>query len=260
MINYYLKIWLLMAKNSIYAWMSKKETVAIFLFGKMVRYIFYFGFLYFLVSKSNGILGFSANQALFFTATYTLVDTLGQFFFRSVYTFRQFVVTGDFDLVLTRPINALFRSVAGGPDPIDLITIPPIIAVVVYIGSLLNPTLIGVVYYLILVINALMISLSVHIFILGTGIITLTVDQLVIIFRDFSSMGRFPIDIYKEPLKSVLTFVVPVGIMFTIPAKAILGLVSPIGVLSSVVFGIALFILSLKYWQFALKKYTSASS
>ncbi len=260
MIKFYLKIWLLMAKNSIRSWLSKKESVAVFLTGKIVRYIFYFGFLYLLVSKSKGILGFSANQALFITATYTLIDTLAQFLFRSTYTFRQLVVTGDFDNFLTKPLNPLFRSVAGGPDGIDLITIPPIIAVVVYFAVQLNPNLLNVIFYLILVLNSILIALSIHIFVLATGIITLSVDQLIIIFRDFSSMGRFPIDIYKEPLKSFLMFVVPVGIMFTVPAKALFGLVSPIGVILTLLFGVVFFVLSNKYWNFALKKYTSASS
>ncbi len=260
MIKFYLKVWVLMAKNSIRSWLSKKESVAVFLTGKIVRYTFYFGFLYFLVSKSQGILGFSANQALFITATYTLVDTLAQFLFRSTYTFRQLVVTGDFDNYLTKPLNPLFRSVAGGPDGIDLITIPPIIAVVVYFALQLNPSFINIVFYLLLVINSILIALSFHILILATGIITLSVDQLIIIFRDFTSMGRLPIDIYKEPLKSFLMFVVPVGIMFTIPAKALFGLVSPVGVISTLLFGIAFFALSNKYWNFALKKYTSASS
>ena len=260
MIKYYTKIWILMAKNSIRSWLTKKESVAVFLIGKFTRYIFYFGFLYLLVKRTNGILGFSANLALFITATYSLVDTLAQFFFRSTYTFRQLVVSGDFDLILVKPMSALFRSVAGGPDGIDLLTIPPIIAVVVYFGSLLDSSMLHIVYYLLLVLNAILISLSVHIMVLATGIITLSVDQLIIIFRDLSTMGRFPIDIYKEPVKSFLTFIVPVGLMFTVPAKAFVGLVSPIGVVSTIVFGIAFFVMSLKYWQFALRKYTSASS
>lgn len=260
MIKFYTKVWWFMAKNSVRSWLSKKESVAVFLTGKIVRYIFYFGFLYFLVKESNGILGYSPEQTLFFTATYSLIDTLGQFFFRNVYTFKQQVVSGDFDLILVKPVNPLFRSVAGGPDGIDLLTIPPIILVTIYIGSLLNPTAIDVFYYFILILNALIISLSIHILILATGIITFSVDHLIIIFRDFSSMARLPIDVYKEPLKTFLMFVVPVGIMFTVPSKSMMNLVSPLGVISSLLFGVVFFILSNKYWQFALKKYTSASS
>lgn len=249
-----------MARNAIRTWSTKKEALLIFLTGKTIRYIFYFGFLYLLVSNTKGLAGYNNYQTLFFTATYTLVDTIAQFLFRSVYTFRQLIVTGDFDLILSRPINPLFRSLFGGPDPIDLITIPPIILIVIYIGSFLSPTPINIFYYLLLVINALLISTSFHIFVLSLGIITLEIDHTVMIFRDLSSMGRLPIDIYKEPLKGIFTFIVPVGLMFSIPSKALMGLIGPLGVVSSLIFGLAIFMLALRFWNFALKKYTSASS
>lgn len=256
----YLRVYIKMAKNSFVVWFSRRSAFTIFLIGKIVRYTFYFGFLIFLVRSTNGFAGYSGNQILFFTATYVLIDTLAQFLFRSVYSFRPLVVSGDLDLVLVKPINPLFRSLLGGADPIDLITLPAIIGVVVYIGSLLNPSILHTTYYMLLVMNGIVISAAFHIAVLSLGIITMEIDHTVMIYRDLVSMGRLPIDIYKEPLKSILTFLVPVGVMVTIPAKAIMGLVSPVGIVSSLVFGIALLVLSVKFWHYGLKKYTSASS
>lgn len=249
-----------MARNAFIIWFSRRNLLAIFLTGKIIRYIFYFAFLYFLVSKTNGFLGFTPTQLLFFTSTYVLIDTLAQFFFRSTYSFRPLIISGDFDLVLAKPVNALFRSLLGGPDPMDFVTIPPLIFVTVYLGSLLSPDFIHSFYYLLLLINGIVIAAAFHIAVLSFGIITLEVDHMVMVYRDLTSMGRLPVDIYKEPLKSILTFIVPVGVMITIPAKALMGLISPIGVISSLVFGAALLMLSFKFWNFALKKYTSASS
>lgn len=260
MILFYFKVWLLMAKNSIVSWLSKKEAIFIFLFGKIVRYFFYFGFLYFLISKTNGLVGYTVYQTLFFTATYILIDTIAQFLFRSVYSFRQLVISGDLDLILLKPIKPLFRCLFGAPDPVDLITIPPIIILVAYFGSFLDPSFVHIIYYVLLVMNGLFISMAFHIFVISLGIITLEVDHTVMIFRDLSSMARVPIDIYKEPLKSILTFVVPIGLMFTIPAKGLLGLMAPIGVASALLFGFTLLTMSFRFWNFALKKYTSASS
>ena len=119
-----------MSKNSFAVWLNRGWALFFFLLGKIVRYTFYFVFLFFLVKNTNGFAGFTGNQILFFTATYLLIDTLAQFLFRSVYSFRPLVVSGDLDLVLLKPINILFRSLLGGIDFIDLITIPPIIFVV----------------------------------------------------------------------------------------------------------------------------------
>jgi len=246
----YLRVYVKMTTNSFVIWLTRRSAFTIFLIG----------FLIFLVKNTNGFAGFSGNQILFFTATYVLIDTLAQFLFRSVYSFRQLVVSGDLDLVLVKPVSPLFRSLFGGADPVDLITLPAIIGVVIYIGSLLSPTILHTTFYILLVINGLVISAAFHIAVLSLGIITTEIDHTVMIYRDLVSIGRFPIDIYKEPFKSLLTFIVPVGVMVTIPAKALIGLVSPLGIISSLIFGLALLFFSIKFWHYALKKYTSASS
>jgi len=73
-------------------------------------------------------------------------------------------------------------------------------------------------------------------------------------------MGRFPIDIYRQPVRGILTYFIPVAIMMTYPAKAFFGLVNFQGILLAIgIAGVFMFI-SLRFWNFALKKYTSASS
>jgi ABC-2 type transport system permease protein len=148
----------------------------------------------------------------------------------------------------------------GGADIIDLITIPPLAILTIYYGSLLNPSFVSVIFYLILLINGFLIATAFHIIILSLAIITLEVDHMVMIYRDMTSLGRLPIDIYKEPFKAFLTYIIPVGVMITLPAKVIMGLVSPIGVLLALVFGIFVMFISLKFWKYATTKYTSASS
>lgn len=250
----------MIAKNSFLVWFSRRNTLLIFLTGKLIRYIFYFAFLYFLLKQTRGFLNYDTNQALFFAVTYLLIDVLSQFLFRSVYTFRQLVITGDLDLILLNPVNSLFRVLMGGPDFIDFITLPPIIAIVVYIGHLLDPSFLQIIYYIFLVINGILISSAFHIIVLSVGVLYFEVDNIIMIYRDFVSMARIPIDLYREPLRGFLTFVVPVGVMITLPAKAFTTLLSPVGVISAIIFGISIFIISIKFWYFALEKYSSASS
>lgn len=259
-LNYYLKVWWMMAKNAVLAWSSNRNVFLVFLLGKIIRFIAYFGFLFLLVRGTNGFLGYSQDQILFVTAVYAFVATVVQFFLRSVYTFRTLVVTGDFDLILTKPLNALFRVLLGGPDPIDLITIPPVTLVMIWLGSHLNPSPVSILFFVLLLINSFLVAAAFHIFVLGLGVITLEVDHLIMVYRDFESMGRYPVDIYKKPLGWILTFVIPVGLMMTIPARALGGLVGGVGVIGSLAVGITIFYLSLKFWNFALTKYTSASS
>lgn len=217
-------------------------------------------FLYFLVSGSQGLAGYTSIQTIFFFLTFNVVDIVAQFLFREVYKFRNLVVTGDLDLVMTKPMNPLFRVLMGGADVIDFVTIPPLIFAVWYVGSQLSPTLKDTTYYLLLIVNGLIISTAFHIAVLSLGIITLEIDHTIMIFRDLTNLGRLPVDIYKEPMRAVLTYLIPVGLMITLPAKALMGFVSPAGVFLSFGFGVLALFISLNFWNFALKKYTSASS
>jgi ABC-2 type transport system permease protein len=257
---YYLRIWLLMSKNSFSVWLVRRKLLFFFLLGKLLRFGFFTAFLYFLIKGADNLAGYNINQTIFFFLTFNVIDILAQFLFREVYRFRPLVVSGDFDLFLTKPMSALFRALMGGADVIDLITIPPLFAAVIYVGGMLNPSVLDTTYYIMLIINGLLIAAAFHIAVLSLGIITLEIDHTIMIYRDLTNLGRFPVDIYRQPLKGILTYLVPVGLMITLPVKALMGLVSPQGVFFSFVLGAILFFVSLRFWRFALARYTSASS
>lgn len=259
-IKKYLRVWWMMSANSFSMVISQKLPFLIFFIGKVLRFIFFFGFLFFLLQGTKTLGGYTSTQAIFFFLIFNLIETITQFFFREVYRFRPLIIKGDFDYVLVKPINPLFRVLMGGADVIDFITIPPQIIAVLYFASLLHPNFLNILYFLVLLINAFLISTAFHIIVLSFGIVTLEVDHTVMIYRDVMSLGRFPIDIYKQPLQGFLTYIIPVGLMITLPAKALMGLSTPIVVVSSIFIGILFLIISLKFWNFALTKYTSASS
>ena len=258
--KYYFIIWFKMTKNAFLVTLSQKKLFFMFLFGKVVRFGFFLSFLYFLVSGSQNLAGYNVKQTIFFFLTFNVVDVVSQFLYREVYRFRPLLISGDFDLVLTKPMNSLFRVLMGGADIIDLFTIPPLMVAVYYIGYALNPSAVEVIYYILLLINGLFIATAFHIAVISMGIITLEIDHSIIIYRDVTNLGRFPMDIYKQPLKGFLTYLVPVSIMITLPAKALMGFISPIGVISSFFIGTIALFLSIRFWNFALKRYTSASS
>ena len=214
----------------------------------------------FLLKGTKTLAGYNLNQSVMFFITFNLIDVIAQFFFREVYRFRPLVVSGDFDHVLLKPVNALFRVLMGGADVIDLITLPPLFFATIYVGGLLSPSLAEVCIYLLLLVSGFLITTAFHIIVISFGIITLEVDHTIMIYRDLSSMGRFPIDIYKEPLKSILTYFIPVALMMSFPAKGLMGLVGPLGIIISVGISVAALIISLRFWEYALKQYTSASS
>src|SRR3972149_5715549 len=84
--------------------------------------------------------------------------------------------------------------------------------------------------------------------------------RFVFIYRDIINLGKLPVDIYSEPIRSIITYLIPVGVMITLPAKALMGLVSPIGIIATLGIGAVALVASYRCWHFALTRYTSASS
>ena len=246
-IKKYFKIWWMMSRNSFSAIIDQKLALSVFLIGKVLRFIFFFGFLYFLLLGTKTLAGYSSNQVIFFFLTFNIIDVISQFLFREVYRFRPMIINGDFDLVLAKPLNPLFRVLMGAADVIDLVTIPPLVAATIYFGSLLHPSFISVFYYLVLLLNGLLIAAAFHVIVLSFAIVTLEVDHTIMIYRDLTSLGRLPIDIYQQPLRAFLTYLLPVGIMITLPAKAMMGTMSAMGIILAFIVGILAVFVALRF-------------
>lgn len=247
------RAWLLVA-------LSNRSGAMLFFVGKVLRFVLFFLFLFLLAEKTKVLAGYTTNQILFFFITFNIVDLVGQMLFREVYRFRVQIVTGSFDLVLSRPTNPLFRSLLGGTDILDLFTFPPLVAIAIIVGFSLSPSAVGVVSYFVLLANALVISAAFHILVLSLGILTTAIDHTIMIYRDVAAMGRIPVEFYKEPIRGIITFAIPVGIMMTLPAKALMGIFDWPVLIYGLVFSFSMLFLSLKFWNFALNRYSSASS
>jgi len=233
----------------------------LFLLGKLLRYIFFLLFLVLLISKTKVIVGYTFWQIVLFYATFNLLDTLPQFFFRNVYRFRQQILNGYFDNLLLKPLPSLFHPLFGGSDILDLLIVFLSIGFIYFASiHIENITIISIALYIVLLINGFLISLAFHIFVLGAGILSTAVDNTVMLYRDLIQMGRLPIEIYQEPLRGFITFLIPVGIMMTYPGEALMGVLSWEGIVIAFFFGGGLLMVSMWFWSYSLRHYTSASN
>ncbi|MBI2617348.1 ABC-2 family transporter protein [Candidatus Gottesmanbacteria bacterium] len=257
----YIRVWFALSVNSFQVFFLSRVGAILFLSGKIIRFIFYLGFLYLLVSKTRVLSGYSLWEVVLFYLTFNLIDSTTQMLFREVYRFRQMVVSGSFDLLLVKPVNVLFRVLFGGTDFLDLVTlIPFVVFIIITVSHIPYINLPGVILYILLIANALLIAVSFHIFVLSLAVLTSEIDHAIMIYRDFTSMGKIPIDVYGEPFRSFVTFIIPVGIMMSFPVKALVGLLQVESVIIALVVSTTLFLSSLLLWRYSLNTYTSASS
>lgn len=260
-INRYLSLWLKLTNQSFMREFLDRWNASVFLLGKFLRFLFFTIFLFALFANTTDIGGYDTYQMLLFFLTFNLLDTTAQLFYREVYRFRPMVVSGDFDLVLTKPMSALFRALAGGADPLDFYMLILYVGLLVYVVMQMGVvSFVSVALYLALLVNGFLIATGFHILVLALAIVTTEVDHAIMIYRDLTMMGRVPTDMYHQPIRAILTFVLPVGLMMTVPAKALMGFLSPWVIFASLALGGMFFLLCLRAWRYALSQYSSASS
>jgi ABC-2 type transport system permease protein len=80
------------------------------------------------------------------------------------------------------------------------------------------------------------------------------------VFDGLFQLARYPIGLYPGWLRLVLTWIVPVGVVTTVPAQALTGALSIEMLIGSVILAVALLIVASLIFRAGLRRYASASS
>lgn len=86
------------------------------------------------------------------------------------------------------------------------------------------------------------------------------VESMLSIFQNVYQAGRWPIGIYPSWLRWLLTLLIPVGLVTTLPAEALVGRLSWEMVAGMVGLGVGMLVVSRLFWWMGLMHYTGASA
>lgn len=258
----YWKVWKMFAFNALQETFLNRGTNALFISGKVIRLGMSLLFLWLIKTNIQDFSGYTPDQVIIFFLTYQLIDVVSQSLFRGVYLFSHQIRSGEFDFILARPINPLFRSLTGKPDINDVVFMVPTLLVSAIIIAQLNVTITlgSALVFLGLLINSLLIVTGLHILVLVVGVLTTEIDGVIWMYRDLSRLGQFPVTIYLEPVRFALFFIIPIGMMITVPAELLLNRPPSQAVAVAAAFGVGFFAVSLWAWRYSLRHYSSASS
>jgi ABC-2 type transport system permease protein len=202
--------------------------------------------------------GWSYNHVLTLQGLYFLIEAVAwATYIRGFNKIYRFVENGDLDIFLTKPINLrsffIYRY-------IDIFfSLPQVfigIGLIIYGVGFNFQSLYLLPQFLILLISAFIIHYSL-IVILSTINFFHIVPQTYYLFAEVSKLGQYPIDIYKGVARLVLSIIIPLAFIYSIPAQSLFSqnllyyFVSP-------VIAIIFYFISKLIWQFGIKKYESA--
>lgn len=80
------------------------------------------------------------------------------------------------------------------------------------------------------------------------------------VINDLFQLARYPVGLYPGWLQLILTWIIPVGLMTTIPAQALSGQLSPLMLILTLAFSLVALLCASWLFRKGLEKYASASS
>ena len=127
-------------------------------------------------------------------------------------------------------------------------------------SSYLVTNLVNFLIFLFLIICGLIIFYNLFFCITLLNIWFVNLFNLEDFFHNILDMGRFPVQIYKGFAAQVFTFIVPIGYIATFPVQALLGKLEVTSFIIAIFLVLITSVFSHWFWNFALKRYSSASS
>jgi len=173
----------------------------------------------------------------------------------------QEVWRGDFDFTLLRPVNTQFLISFRHWNIFSFFDLFLGISIIVIAAT--RPgisTSIAQLLLFLVVLMAGMITLYAVLLIFTGFVFWSPAFTFAWVFDAIFQMARYPVDLYPGWLRIVLTWVIPVGVMTSIPAQALNGTLTLEMLLGSILLAGILFTVASIFFNKALRRYNSASS
>lgn len=205
--------------------------------------------------------GWSWPEALLVLGLFTLLQGISAtFLVPNLNRIVRHVQEGTLDFILLKPISSQFWLSTYSISPWGLPDVTFGLLLIGYAGTRLG---LGITQYLSSIIP---VALGVIIlyslwFMLGaTSIWFVKIYNVTEVLRGLVEAGRYPIAAYPMAYRIFFTFIVPVTFLTTVPAEVMLQRTNGAWLLGSFALAGLLFFIANRFWRFALRFYTSASS
>lgn len=261
----YFKIFLHLQKIGIMTRTAYKVNFLILSFAVFLQVFFSLFFVKIIFGFLDNIAGWGYFEALIVVATYMLVDGIMWNLFAHFSAITRHVRDGTLDGILVKPIDSQFLVSVWRGDLEDVVRIIAGIGVLVYAVNNLSISgielVINSILYVFLVFNALVIVYSINV--IFKSIVFWLIEGMAFyhLTDSFFRMAQYPSDIFFHKIvKTAVLTVFPLAFIATVPAKILAAGFNFWLVVGSFFVAGIFFIASRKFWLFALKNYSSASS
>jgi ABC-2 type transport system permease protein len=169
---------------------------------------------------------------------------------------------GTLDFVLLKPADAQFLVSTTRFEPWKVVDVAAAFGILAFAFHLVGraPSAAGVALACALLACAVVVLYSLWILVISAAFWVVRLDNLAFLFGSIFDFARWPVGLFRGPVRLLFTFVIPLGLMTTYPAEALLGALDARTAALSALGSFAFAAVARTVWTRAIARYTSASS
>lgn len=202
--------------------------------------------------------GWTLAEAYILLGTYHLIENIAWMtYLRGLNRVSVWVRHGEFDGYLLLPLN--LKAHLSYRFANITMSIPPLITSVLLLSYGVSKAEgdLHVPMFLLLLLCGLAINFSIRVIVAAIGI-TNPIESPFFLTSQMMQLGQYPIQIYRGIVRQILTFVVPVGVMVSVPARALFGKATVTEILIAVAVAVVFYTFSDWLFKFQLSRYESS--
>ena len=259
----YLKVYTKFLHTSLASELEYKTNILVDLITAILSLIGSIFLLSILFQNNGSIGGWKFEEALIIQGIYTVLNGITNTWFNPNLTeIVKHIREGTLDFVLLKPIDSQFFISLKKITPSGLLEIMLGFCLLLYCIKInqINLNLSLLILFLITIICSICILYSLWFFISTTTIWFVKTWNATEVLRSFLYIGRFPLSSFSFSLRIFFSVFIPIAFITTIPSEVFLDLSQLWKIFLQVIVAIVFVMTSRKFWLFALKFYSSASS
>lgn len=265
---HYLSVTIYSIKMALLTIVEYPSNILGWLLSNPIQFLLGFAAIRFAVEQFGEINGWNYGQLAFLYGISVISHALSMIFFVQGWFMGFYVIEGEFDRFLTRPMSVLYQFFFTNINVFGLTDLIPGILVFLYgcVKTDFPFTVSNAVGILVILTGAVLIRGGIYILLGSTSFWTKSANDFGQFTQEiFDKTTMYPLSMYPESLQLILTFLIPIGWVSFYPASELMGIENTfstrgMGVWITLGVGIATMLIAGLVFRAGLKQYESAGN
>lgn len=265
---HYIDVTLAYMKMALMTIVEYPSSIVGWLLSNPIQFILGFATIKFVVADFGTINGWDFGALAFLYGISVLSHALSMIFFVQGWFMGYYVIEGEFDRMLTRPLNVVYQFFFSQINVYGITDLVP--GIIIFVYGCINIHFVwnikNIVLFLLLLTGATLIRGGIYLILGTTSFWTRSANDFGMFCQEiFDKTTMYPLSMYPESLQFILTYLIPIGWVSFYPVAGMLGvegntLSSISAVLITFAVGLLVMGVAALFFNYGLKNYESAGN